>query len=106
MSSRNVYLSQGQRKSAATLYKALRAGAASIRRGVVDGKAVESAMIQVVKEEPALTIDYLAVCDPTTLEPLSKVTRKAVLLGAGRIGFTRLIDNLLVSPKRRTVDFQ
>ncbi|MEK6585124.1 MAG: pantoate--beta-alanine ligase [Nitrospirota bacterium] len=106
MSSRNVYLSQGQRKSAATLYKALRAGAAAIRRGVIDGKAVESAMIQVVKEEPALTIDYLAVCDPTTLEPLSKVTRKAVLLGAGRIGFTRLIDNLLVSPKRRTVDFQ
>ena len=72
MSSRNVYLSQGQRKSAATLYKALRAGAAAIRRGVIDGKAVESAMIQVVKEEPALTIDYLAVCDPTTLEPLSR----------------------------------
>ena len=56
-------------------------------------------MIQVVKKEPALTIDYLAVCDPATLEPLSTITKKAVLLGAVRIGAVRLIDNILVSPK-------
>lgn len=98
MSSRNVYLSQDERTRAITLYKSLRAGAEMVRRGVTDGKAVTSAMIQVVKEEPALTIDYLAVCDPATLELLSKVARKAVLLGAVRIGAVRLIDNILVSP--------
>ncbi len=102
MSSRNVYLSQKERKRAVTLYKSLRAGAEAIRRGVMDGKAVESAMIQVVKEEPALTIDYLAVCDPYTLEPLSAVTSRVVLLGAVRIGTVRLIDNLLATPPRRS----
>ena len=101
MSSRNVYLSQEERKRAVTLYKSLRAGAEAIRRGVTDGEAIQSAMAQVIKGEPAMTIDYLAVCDPTTLEPLSTVTRKTVLLGAVRIGPVRLIDNLLATPPQR-----
>ena len=99
MSSRNVYLSPDDRIRAATLYKSLQAGAEAIRRGVTDGKAIQEAMVQVIKSESAMTIDYLAVCDPITLEPLSTVTGKAVLLGAVRIGATRLIDNLLVSAK-------
>lgn len=100
MSSRNVYLSQEDRTRAVTLYKSLQAGAEAIQRGVTDGAAVQEAMVQVVKGEPAMTIDYLAVCDPTTLEPLPIVTGKAVLLGAVRIGQIRLIDNILVSAKQ------
>jgi pantoate--beta-alanine ligase len=99
MSSRNVYLSPEERKRAVTLYKSLQAGAEAIRRGVTDGTAIQEAMVQIIKGEPAIAIDYLAVCDPTTLEPLSTVAGKAVLLGAVRIGATRLIDNLLVSAK-------
>ena len=102
MSSRNVYLSQEERKRAIALYKSLRAGAEVIRRGVTDGKAVQSAMAHVLKKEPAITIDYLALCDPHTLEPLCDVTSQVVLLGAVRIGFVRLIDNLLVTPPRRS----
>ena len=41
-------------------------------------------------------VEYLAVCDPDSLEPLSVVMDRAVLLGAVRIGSIRLIDNLLV----------
>mgnify|MGYP001570543070 FL=1 len=99
MSSRNVYLSQEDRKRAVTLCKSLQAGAEAIRRGVTDGTAIQEVMVQVIKGEPAMTVDYLAVCDPTTLEPLSTVARKAVLLGAVRIGAVRLIDNILVSAK-------
>ena len=100
MSSRNIYLSSDDRIRSTTLYMSLQAGAEIIRRGVADGQAVQSAMAQVVKKEPAITIDYLAVCNPTTLEPLSTVTGKAVLLGAVRIGAIRLIDNILVSAKQ------
>ncbi len=102
MSSRNVYLSQDERTRAITLYKSLRAGAEVIRRGVTDGEAVQSVMAHVLKKEPAITIDYLAVCDPSTLEPLSVVTSRVVLLGAVRIGSVRLIDNLLVTLPRRS----
>ena len=101
MSSRNVYLSPDERARAIMLYKSLQAGAEAIRRGVTKGEAVQSAMAQVMKGEPALTIDYLAVCDPHTLEPLGVVAPKAVLLGAVRIGSVRLIDNILVTPPRR-----
>jgi pantoate--beta-alanine ligase len=52
-----------------------------------------------LRMEPLASIDYLAVCDPDTLEPLRIVRRRAVLLGAIRIGTVRLIDNLLVSVK-------
>ena len=102
MSSRNVYLSPDERIVAPTLYKSLQAGAEAIRNGTTDASAVQSAMAAVVRQEPALTVDYLSVCDPLTLEPLSIVTFKAVLLGAVRLGFIRLIDNLMVTmPARR-----
>ena len=100
MSSRNVYLLQEERTRAITLYKSLQAGAEVIRRGVTDGKAVQSAMAYVLKKEPAMTIDYLALCNPSTLEPLCDVTSRVVLLGAVRLGSVRLIDNLLVTLPR------
>jgi len=102
MSSRNVYLSPQERVIATTLYKSLRAGAEAIRKGIADAGAIQMAMAQIVEQAPALTIDYLAVCDPRTLEPLPSVTSRAVLLGAVRLGSVRLIDNLTVTarPKR------
>jgi pantoate--beta-alanine ligase len=102
MSSRNIYLSPDERRQAVTLYKSLQAGAKAIREGTTSGEAVRSAMVQVIQGEPAMTIDYLAVCDPRTLEPLSTVTSRGALLGAARLGSVRLIDNVLVTaPWRR-----
>jgi pantoate--beta-alanine ligase len=54
-------------------------------------------MRAVLEQERAVKLDYLAVCDADTLEPANARARKLVLLGAVRIGRTRLIDNLLVS---------
>ncbi len=102
MSSRNVYLSPDERVRASTLYKSLRAGAEAIRKGVSDVKAVQAAMVEVIEREPMLTIDYLAVCDPTTLEPCPPAISQVVLLGAVRLGSVRLIDNLLVIAPRRS----
>ena len=59
-------------------------------------------MARVVATEPLATVDYLAVCDPTTLDPLSTLHRRAVLLGALRIGTVRLLDNLLIAVRRTT----
>jgi pantoate--beta-alanine ligase len=102
MSSRNIYLSPAERAVATTLYKSLCAGAAAIHNGVTDAAAIQDAMTEVVRKERTLTIDYLAVCDPRTLEPLSAVRSRAVLLGAVRLGAVRLIDNLSVAvPSKR-----
>lgn len=101
MSSRNVYLSPDDRVRAVTLYKSLRAGAETIRNSIRDGTVVQAAMHRVIKTEPTMTIDYLAVCDPRTLEPRSIVTQKTVLLGAVRLGTVRLIDNVVVTAPRQ-----
>jgi pantoate--beta-alanine ligase len=103
MSSRNVYLSPEERKRAVTLYKSLQAGAEVIRTGGTDAKTVGSAMARVVSQESTIMTDYLAVCDPRTLEPVSFVTSRVVLLGAIRLGPVRLIDNLLVTVPRRFI---
>jgi pantothenate synthetase len=42
----------------------------------------------------ALQLEYAAVVDPDTLEPLPMVDRPARALIAGRVGQTRLIDNV------------
>jgi pantoate--beta-alanine ligase len=97
MSSRNMYLSPDERVVAPTLYMSLQAGAEAVRNGTTDAHAVQSVMARVVRQEPALAVQYLSVCDPLTLEPLARVTSKTVLLGAVRLGSVRLIDNLMVT---------
>lgn len=96
LSSRNIYLSPGERKVAPRLYAALQAGRDAMRHGVTSGAKVTRAMKTVLAREPLVAVDYLAVCDPMTLEPLRVVRRSAVLLGAIRLGNVRLIDNILV----------
>jgi pantoate--beta-alanine ligase len=96
-SSRNVYLSQQERATATILYRGLQAGAAAIRKGIRDGQVVQDKMIEVVRREPGVTIDYLAVCDPLTLKPLKTIVGRSVLLGAIRLGAVRLIDNIVVT---------
>ncbi len=100
LSSRNRYLTPSQRQAAPVLYRALQAGAAAIRAGERRGSAIQRLMARTVAREPLATVDYLAVCHPTTLEPLPTIDRHAVLLGVIRIGTVRLLDNLLVAGRR------
>ena len=96
MSSRNVYLDPEQRRRAAALSRALRAGAELLASGVREAEKVRQAMRTVLLAEQGVAVDYAEVADPDTLTPLESVRGRAVLLVAARVGPTRLIDNLLV----------
>jgi pantoate--beta-alanine ligase len=50
----------------------------------------------ILRKVSGVKVEYLAVCDAKTLEPLTRVKGQVVLLGAIQIGTIRLIDNLLV----------
>ncbi len=95
MSSRNRYLSPAGRLAASILYRALQTGRQAIKEGRGAASTVERIMRQTVEQEPTARIEYLALCDPASLEPLEQVERRALLLGAIRIGTVRLIDNVL-----------
>lgn len=97
MSSRNVYLKADERQIAPLLSHALQAGRQMIMGGASDVAAIEQAMRQTAEQAPTMYVEYLAVCDPDSLEPLPVIADRAVLLGAVRIGSVRLIDNLLVN---------
>jgi pantoate--beta-alanine ligase len=96
MSSRNSYLTADERRIAPLLSQALQSGKRMIAGGASDVTAIERTMRQTLEQTPTIHVDYLAVCDQDSLEPLSVIADRAVLLGAVRIGSTRLIDNLLV----------
>ena len=91
LSSRNAYLTPGQRPVAATLQRALSAGAAVSAQGP---QAVLDAARAVLAEEPALEVQYLELRDPD-LGP-DPLAGRARLLVAARLGSTRLIDNVSV----------
>ncbi len=95
-SSRNRYLSTSQRQQAATLSAALRKGVQSIKSGTWQVRTIRREMMSVLKRFKEIEIDYLAICNAQTLEPLTSVKGQMVLLGAVRLGDVRLIDNMLV----------
>ena len=97
LSSRNVYLSPDERRIAPLLSQALRAGRQMIMGGMSNVAAIERIMRQTIEQAPTMHVEYLAVCDQDSLEPLPVVSARAVLLGAARIGSIRLLDNLLVT---------
>lgn len=101
LSSRNDYLSPAQRRAAPVLYAALQAGCSAIRKGARAADRIGRLMRERVAQEPLARVEYLAVCDARTLEPVPRITGDVVLLGAIRIGAIRLIDNILVSRAQR-----
>ncbi|WNV76250.1 pantoate--beta-alanine ligase [Geodermatophilus sp. DSM 44513] len=88
LSSRNRYLSPEQRATAATLSRALRAGADAGPRGA---DAVLAAARAELATAPGLTLDYLELTGPGLGPP--PAAGPARLLLAARAGSTRLIDN-------------
>src|SRR5690349_22765340 len=92
MSSRNTYLTESDRETALCLSRALRAGAAAAAEGP---SAIRRAARSVLVREPLALIDYLVLVHPSTLEDVPEWYRgEALLAVAGRVGTTRLIDNL------------
>jgi pantoate--beta-alanine ligase len=94
LSSRNAYLSADRRGRAAVLSRALRAGQALAAEGIRDVEVVYQAMRDVFATEPGAEIDYLAIVDSRTLDPVDRVTRGARIVAAMRYDGIHLIDNI------------
>ena len=96
LSSRNAYLSSDERQRAVALPRALK----TARDGILGGAPVAAGLRdakQALVNAGFLRIDYLALVDASTLEPLDAPKGKMRLITAAVIGSTRLIDNLAVS---------
>lgn len=104
LSSRNAYLSAAERRTARAIPLALAAAEEAAAWGETDAGAIEGLMRAKVAEHAgdAMQLDYAAVVDRMTLEPLKRIDSEARALIAGRVGATRLIDNCaLIVPARQ-----
>lgn len=94
-SSRNAYLSPDERERAVALPSALEAARTALLAGSPAAPALREAK-QALVDAGFLRIDYVALVDETTLEPVERLDGDARLIAAAVIGTTRLIDNLPV----------
>ena len=95
-SSRNAYLAAPARRSATVLYRALQAARRAYRAGERHGDRLVARMTETVAAEPGAALDYAAVVDPESLEPLHEVEGAARLLIAVHVAGVHLIDNMAV----------
>lgn len=98
MSSRNAYLTADERRQALVLYRALRRAAQLVATGQLDAAIIHAAMQDCFAGAPQVKVEYLAIVDRETLQPLAFIDRPALAAVAGRVGETRLIDNELLDP--------
>lgn len=98
LSSRNAYLRPAEREQARTLSRALFAARDAFAAGERRRDVLLDVASAITAAQPALRLDYLELRDAADLTlPPSTLTEPAVLLIAGFIGRTRLIDNLVLS---------
>ena len=95
MSSRNRYLSAGQRERAAVLYQTLCQVAEGVRGRQQAFAELEAQAIQRL-EKAGFVPDYVSIRDAATLQPIETDNSGAVVLAVARLGRARLIDNVIV----------
>lgn len=104
MSSRNRYLSADERRRALILSHTLQAAQHLAKTDVRDAQALRDALLEALAADPLLQIDYVAVVDPGTLEPIENMDNGALIALAAWFGKTRLIDNVVIEPQARRAD--
>jgi pantoate--beta-alanine ligase len=98
LSSRNVYLSTDERKTATVLHRALAGARDEIHSGTRDALQLQSVIRKVLSAEPLAVLDYAEVVDAESFEPVTRISRPCYILLAAFFGKTRLIDNLYIEP--------
>lgn len=98
MSSRNAYLSAGQRVQALALNTALREAGGALKAGARDPRQLVQAARRCIEKTPEVQIEYIEAVDARTLETVERIEGPVVVAIAARLGQTRLIDNMVFTP--------
>jgi pantoate--beta-alanine ligase len=96
MSSRNINLSDREREQALNIYKALKTAERMAREGAGSAGPIRSAAMDILSQGKDVTVEYVEIADPDTLDPISEISGEALMLVAARVGETRLIDNIVL----------
>lgn len=95
LSSRNVYLTDDERKSALFLNQSLNYAKSLISSGEKRASFIIDEITKIINNVPYSKIDYVKIVDIDTLDDIDTVEKKYAVLLAVYIGKTRLIDNFV-----------
>jgi pantoate--beta-alanine ligase len=98
LSSRNIRLSESDRKAATVIYRSLLAA--------VDCEEIDSArdaMRQICSQEPLFKLDYAQIIDEENFAIATDSTSKQRAIIAGWLNGVRLIDNMQMKPSRGNI---
>jgi pantoate--beta-alanine ligase len=98
LSSRNKYLTPQHYEAALAIPRALEAARHVVGEGQTKPEEVLAAAREVLEAEPSLTIDYVELVDPGTMEAVELVEGAVLLLVGATCGETRLLDNATIEP--------
>ncbi|MFA4906079.1 MAG: pantoate--beta-alanine ligase [Candidatus Margulisiibacteriota bacterium] len=98
LSSRNRNLTPQERKAATVLYRALTRAKKEIEGGESDSRKILLSLGRLIGFEPTVRVEYIAIVDPETLREVKDIKGRVLVALAARLGKTRLIDNLLITP--------
>ncbi len=96
MSSRNTYLSPGERMGASCLNRSLAAVSDCYGKGVVSVAVLREKVMEILQAEPSATVEYVEFCHKDTLDQAENASDATLVALAVRIGKTRLIDNMIL----------
>jgi pantoate--beta-alanine ligase len=96
LSSRNVYLSPGQRQQALVLSQGIARARELAGSGVESVGEILAVLRALIEGQTEARIDYLQICHQQTLREQERLDADSVLLMAVFIGKTRLLDNALL----------
>ena len=100
LSSRNIYLSAAERRSALVISRALRKVEQSVAAGQRDVWKLRDDLHTELATVPEVRVQYAVVADAETLHEPAILDRPCVALVAAHVGTTRLIDNVLLAPAK------
>src|SRR2546423_405056 len=102
ISSRNLYLTPDEQKSATVLHKALLQAKNAYKDGERSAHRLVDLIRSTVESEPRARLDYVAVADADTLEKIDKIDERPTLIAlAAYVGKTRLIDNTILNKVKK-----
>jgi pantoate--beta-alanine ligase len=102
ISSRNLYLTPDEQKSATVLHKALKQAKQAFKDGERNAGRLTDLIRQTVESEPRARLDYVTISDAETLDKLDRVDDRPTLIAlAAYVGKTRLIDNMILNKVKK-----
>ena len=102
ISSRNLYLTPDEQKSATVIHRALAQAKKAYKEGERSAGRIAELIRATVESEPRARLDYVSISDVETLERVDKIDERPTLIAvAAYIGKTRLIDNTILNKVKK-----